>query len=225
MVIRMLHLPPDKNRLHNEHSAQSVKDHTTEYETDNRSEYDILDYISKDTDLYQHVKKHMSKRDNRGAFYAIHSSWLGWNHVNPTASEAELGFQMSTCNRKKETWNWEKYVAQYIQCYIILGNLIEYGYQDLDPELKDLYLLNGIRNEMLYTAVATVRTHQTNMQWISMQLLPSSSILTKEQHQVWRLSLLPRTDLIRGRRLVLVVALLKERLRWRKNLERSMTQC
>ena len=37
MIARMLHLPPDKNRLHNEQSAQSVKGHKTEYEIDNRS--------------------------------------------------------------------------------------------------------------------------------------------------------------------------------------------
>ena len=49
----------------------------------------ILDQICKDTDLYPYVKQHKSKRDGRGAFYAIHSRWLGSNHVNATASEAE----------------------------------------------------------------------------------------------------------------------------------------
>ena len=43
MVTKMLHLPSDKNKLHNEQSAQSVTEHTTEYEIDNRTVYDILD--------------------------------------------------------------------------------------------------------------------------------------------------------------------------------------
>ena len=51
MITRMLHLPPDKNRLHNWQSAKSVMDHTAEYKIDNRSVYDILDQICKFTDL------------------------------------------------------------------------------------------------------------------------------------------------------------------------------
>ena len=56
MITSMLHLPPDKNRLHNEQSAQSVKEHTAEYEIDNRSVYDILDQICKETDSYSCLK-------------------------------------------------------------------------------------------------------------------------------------------------------------------------
>ena len=62
MIARMLHLSPDKNRLHNEQSAQSVKEHTAEYEIDNRSVYDIQDQTCKDTDLYQ-CQQHKLKRD------------------------------------------------------------------------------------------------------------------------------------------------------------------
>ena len=36
---------------------------------------------------------------------------------------------------------------------------MEYGYQGLDPGLKVSYLLNGIRCDKLYTAVARVRAH------------------------------------------------------------------
>ena len=63
MITRMLHLPPEKNILHNEQSAQSVKEHRAEYEIDNRSVYDILDQICKDIDLYPYVKQHNSKRN------------------------------------------------------------------------------------------------------------------------------------------------------------------
>ena len=73
MIAMMLHLPPDKNKMHNEQSAQSLMEHTAEYEIDNRTVYDILDQIFKDTDLYPYVKQHKSQRDGRGTFYAIHS--------------------------------------------------------------------------------------------------------------------------------------------------------
>ena len=61
-----------------------------EYEIDNRMVYDVLDQTCKDTDLHSYVKQHKPKRDDRGIFYAIHFRWLGPNHVNMTASEAEM---------------------------------------------------------------------------------------------------------------------------------------
>ena len=60
------------------------------YKIDNRSVLVILDQIYKNTNLYPHVKQYKSKRDGRGALFAIHSRWLGPKHVNVTASEAAL---------------------------------------------------------------------------------------------------------------------------------------
>ena len=51
------------------------------------------------------------------------------------------------------------YVAQHVKDHIILVNLMEYGYQDLDPWSKVKYLLNGIRCDKLSIAVATVSAH------------------------------------------------------------------
>ena len=73
----------------------------TEYTIDNRMVYDILDQICKDTYLYPHSKQHKAVRDRRGAFYAIHSRWLGSNHVNATTSEAEMALQMSMYDGEK----------------------------------------------------------------------------------------------------------------------------
>ena len=75
-------------------------EHMAEYEIDKRSVYDILDQICKDKDIYPYVKQHMSKRDRRGAYYAIYSRWLGPNHVNATASEAEMALQVSSYDGK-----------------------------------------------------------------------------------------------------------------------------
>ena len=94
MIARMLHLPPDKNKLLLEKDAQSVRAHTAEYEIDNRTVYDILDQICKGTDLYPYVKEHKPKKDGRGAYYAIHSQSLSSIHINVTASEAKMALQM-----------------------------------------------------------------------------------------------------------------------------------
>ena len=69
-------------------------------------------------------------------FHVIHSMWLGQNHVNMMASEADMALQISTYDNKKRACNWEKYVAHHVKYHIILGNIVKYGYQDLDPGLK-----------------------------------------------------------------------------------------
>ena len=56
--------------------------------------------------------------------------------MNVTASEAEMMLQMSAYDGEKKAWNWEKYVAHHVKYHFILENLMEYGYQDLDPGLK-----------------------------------------------------------------------------------------
>ena len=52
-----------------------------------------------------------------------------------------------------------KYIAQHIKYHIILVNLMEYGYQELNPGSKVTYLLNCIRCDKMSTAVATVKAH------------------------------------------------------------------
>ena len=84
---------------------------------------------------------------------------VGLNHVNTTASQAELSLQMSTNDGEKKAWNREKYIAWHVKYHIILENLVEYGYQGLDLGSKVQFLLNGIRCDKLSTAVAAVRVH------------------------------------------------------------------
>ena len=105
MITRMLHLPPDRNKLLSEQDARTAKAHTAEYEIDSRSVYNVLDQICKDIDLYPYVKQHKSTRDSRKAFYANHSSWLGLNHEKTITSKAKMASQMSTYDGDKKGWN------------------------------------------------------------------------------------------------------------------------
>ena len=50
-------------------------------------------------------------RDGIGAFYVIHSRWLGPNNIIVTASEAKMMLQMSTYDDENKAWNWEKYAV------------------------------------------------------------------------------------------------------------------
>ena len=67
MITRMLHLRPDKNKLLLEKDVQRAQVCTAENKIDNRTVYDTLDQICKDTDLYPNVMQHKPKRDDRGA--------------------------------------------------------------------------------------------------------------------------------------------------------------
>ena len=59
----------------------------------------------------------------------------------------------------KKSWNWEKHVAWHAKYHIILGNLMEYGYQGPDSGSKVQHMLNGILCDNLSTVVAAVRAH------------------------------------------------------------------
>ena len=52
MIARVIHLPPDRKKLIPEKDAQTVQTYIAEYKIDNRTVYDILDQICKDTNLY-----------------------------------------------------------------------------------------------------------------------------------------------------------------------------
>ena len=122
LIARMLHLPADKNTTYNKQSMHSVTQHKPEYKIDNRTVYDILDHICKDTDLYSYVKQHKSKRDGREAFYDIHSRWLGLYHVNAIAS----ALQTSTYDGEMKACNWD--VSSTISSLETLWNI---GTKDL----------------------------------------------------------------------------------------------
>ena len=68
MITRMLHLPQNKDKIYNKQSVQSVIQCMPEYNTDNRTVYDSLDQICKDTDLYPYINQHKSKRNAEGHF-------------------------------------------------------------------------------------------------------------------------------------------------------------
>ena len=68
IIARILHLPQDKNKFLLEHEASSAKEYATGYKIDNKTVYNILDQICKDTDLYPFVKKQKSNGMVEGYF-------------------------------------------------------------------------------------------------------------------------------------------------------------
>ena len=54
-MAKMLHLPSDKNKLLHKMDAQTVWEHRSEYEKNNKTVDDIVDQICKDRYLYPYV--------------------------------------------------------------------------------------------------------------------------------------------------------------------------
>ena len=65
---------------------------------------------------------------------------------------------MSVYNGEMKTWKGEEYESQHVKYHNIFKNIKEYGYQDLDTGLKVHYLLNGVRCDKLFMAIATVKS-------------------------------------------------------------------
>ena len=101
----MLYHLREQKRLCAASMASSRKEYTAVYKVDNIAIYKALDLICKDACLYCYLKQFMSEQDCRGAFYAIYAWWLGLNHVNMSASEAEASLQTMTYDGKKKTQN------------------------------------------------------------------------------------------------------------------------
>ena len=87
----------------------------------------------------------------------------------------------------------------------------------LDPTSIVQYLLNGIRCDKLFTAVTAVRANPDEYK------KDFDAVVAFLTH--YRLLSLVRSDLPRGRRQVLPMALLKRRLSQRNTPEKSITQC
>ena len=61
-----------------------------------------------------------SKRNDRGAFYAIHSNWLGPEHINAMSSAAEAALEAFIYVSGKKAWDLVQYVSKYVKGNFIL---------------------------------------------------------------------------------------------------------
>ena len=126
---------PDKNTLHNQQSTQSIEEYTTEYKIDKK--VCMTSWIrSTKTLTCIHILNSVSPRGMAEGHFML-SIRGGLTQTMPTDSiRSQDGAADIKYDGEKKAWNWEKYVAWHVKYYIILGNLMEYGYQGLDPGSK-----------------------------------------------------------------------------------------
>ena len=80
---------------------------------------------------------------------ALNDHYLGANHKNNMATQAESKLRDTTYNGEKRRWTFEKYVRIHVEQHAILTNLKPYGYSGIDEGSKVRYLMKGIRTNEL----------------------------------------------------------------------------
>jgi hypothetical protein len=105
--------------------------------------------ITRDDKCWTYVKPFQRTRDGRGAFQALHTHYLGANHVNNMANIAESKLALAKYFGEKRRYNFETYISTLNEQFQILNNLRRYGYAGIDEASKVRRLNAGIKTDKL----------------------------------------------------------------------------
>jgi hypothetical protein len=105
--------------------------------------------MTRDEKCWTYVKPFQRTRDGRGAYLVLHTHYLGANHVNNMASEAESRLAKAMYHGKKRRYNFESYISALNEQFQILNRLQRYGYSGIDEASKVCRLNAGIKTDKL----------------------------------------------------------------------------
>ena len=91
---------------------------------DNKSLWDKLADILRDTKAWVHIKAHQRTCDGRGAYLSLKDFHLGPNMVNELASGAEVSITKAWYTGETKRWNLDSYVDFHKAQYQILSDLV-----------------------------------------------------------------------------------------------------
>jgi hypothetical protein len=112
--------------------------------------------MTRDEKCWTYVKPFQRARDGRGAFMALHTHYLGANHVNNMASEAESKLAKAMYHGEKRRYNFESYISALNDQFQILNGLKRYGYSGIDEASKVRRLNTGIKTDKLNAPKAQI---------------------------------------------------------------------
>ena len=112
--------------------------------------------ICRDDKCWTYVKPFQRSRDGRGAFQALHTHYLGANHVNNMASIAEAKLAQAKYFGEKRRYNFESYITSLTEQFQILNTLKRYGYAGIDEASKVRRLNAGIKTDKLNAPKAQI---------------------------------------------------------------------
>ena len=119
------------------------------YIHDRSKVWQTMSEVCRDDKCWTYVKPFQRSRDGRGAFQALHTHYLGANHVNNMASVAEAKLAQAKYYGEKRRYNFESYISTLNEQFQVLNNLKRYGYAGIDESSKVRRLNSGIKTEKL----------------------------------------------------------------------------
>jgi hypothetical protein len=119
------------------------------YIHDRSKVWQTMSVICRDDKCWTYVKPFQRSRDGRGAFQALHTHYLGANHVNNMANVAESKLALAKYYGEKRRYNFESYISTLNEQFQILNNLRRYGYAGIDEASKVRRLNSGIKTDKL----------------------------------------------------------------------------
>jgi hypothetical protein len=100
--------------------------------------------------------------DGRGAFFqALHTHYLGANHVNNMASIAQAKLAQAKYYGEKRRYNFESYVSFLTEQFQVLNTLRHYGYAGIDEASKVRCLNTEIKTHKLNAPKAQIMSSHT----------------------------------------------------------------
>jgi hypothetical protein len=111
--------------------------------------WQTMSEICQDDKSWTYVKPFQRSRDGRGAYRALHTHYLGLNHVNNMANEAESKLARASYDGEKKRYNFESYISTLNEQFSVLNNLRRFGYSGIDEASKVRRLNAGIKTDKL----------------------------------------------------------------------------
>ena len=119
------------------------------YLHDRSKVWQTMSEICQDDKSWIYVKPFQRSRDGRGAYLALHTHYLGANHVNNMANVAESKLSLAKYYGEKRRYNFESYISTLNEQFQVLNNLRRYGYAGIDEASKVRRLNSGIKTDKL----------------------------------------------------------------------------
>jgi hypothetical protein len=108
MICRMPHIDTAGDKL-------------TMYQHTRNKVWQALSWVTRDEKCSMYVKALQRRCHGRGAFVALHTHYLGANHVNNMASKAKSKLAKSLYHGEKRRYNFESYILVLKEQFQILN--------------------------------------------------------------------------------------------------------
>jgi hypothetical protein len=117
-----------------------------------------------------HIKKGAHTRNGCAEYWALYDHYLGDSNADHLADQADCKLIMATYYGKEKRWNFEKYVALYIQQHTILNGLKQFQNTGIDKCSMIQYFMNSINLPSMQAVSLTIQkcpSRECSFEWVA----------------------------------------------------------